>query len=80
MEEIPALVEQNDTMIHEIQHIPYKSDQKEIKKLQEKDPHYTKLLENMKLKNERSKGNCNLGPLGKLYKKVKDHGRNLECQ
>ena len=57
MEDIPALVEQNDTTNHEIQHIPYKSDQEEIKKLQEKDPHYSKLLENMKLKSERSKGN-----------------------
>ena len=33
---IPAQVEQSDTMIHEIQHVPLKFDIEEICKLQEK--------------------------------------------
>ena len=42
-------------MIHEIKDVPLKSDLEEIKKLQEKDPHYAKLIENMKWKHEKIK-------------------------
>ena len=51
----PAQVEQNDTMIHEMKHIQLKFDLEEIRKLLEKDPHYAKLIENIKLKNEKIK-------------------------
>ena len=40
-------------MIHEIQHVLLKSDQEEIRKLQEKDFHHAKLIENMKLKKKK---------------------------
>ena len=50
MKETLAQVEQNKTMIHGIQHIPLKSDQEELRRLQENDPHYAKSIENMKLK------------------------------
>ena len=45
--------------------------QEEIREIQEKHPHYTKLIKNMKLKNENSKRNCSLDPHGMLYKKIK---------
>ena len=48
-EEHLVQVEQNGTMIHKI-HVSLKFDQEEIRKLQEKDPHYTKFIQNMKLK------------------------------
>ena len=50
--ETPTQVEQNYTMIHEIQYLPFKCDQEEIVKLQETDPYYAKLIQNMKLRNE----------------------------
>ena len=78
-EEIPAQTEQNDTMIHEIQHIPLKSDQEEIRGLQGKDPYYAKLIENMKKKNKRSKGDHGLDPHGTLYKKIKGHGKEFRA-
>ena len=43
-------MEENDIMIHEIQHVPLKCDQDKIRKIQEKDPYYAKLIENMMLK------------------------------
>ena len=49
-QEIPAQVEENDTMIHEIFYIPLNFDQEDIRKLQEKDTYYAELIENMKLK------------------------------
>ena len=36
----PTQVDQNDTMIHEIQHVPMKCYQEKIRKLQETYPHY----------------------------------------
>ena len=77
--ETPTQVEANDTMIHEIQHVPLISDQEEIRKLQETDPHYTKLIENMKLKNKRSKGDYSLDPHEALYKKIKDHEKEFRA-
>ena len=56
-------------MIHEMQHVPLKPDQKEIRKLQETDHHHAKLIENMKLRNKISKGDCSLDHHGVLYKK-----------
>ena len=50
-------------MTHEIQHVPLKSDQEDVGKLKEKDHHYAKLIENMKLKNKRSKGDYRFRPL-----------------
>ena len=53
--ETPAHVEKNENMKHEIQHVPLKCDPEEVKMLQETDPHYAKLIKNMKMKNKISK-------------------------
>ena len=63
----------NYAVIPEIQYIPLKFGQEEVQKLKEKNPHYAKLIENIKLKNEGSKGDYSLDPHGALYKKIKDH-------
>ena len=47
-------------MKHEIQHVPLKFDQKEIRKLQETDPLYAKLVKNINVRNEICKGNYSL--------------------
>ena len=62
-----------------------KFDKEEIRKLQETDPHYAILVENINLKNERSKGDYSLDPHGTLYKKIKDNslghnGTTRSCQ
>ena len=51
--------------------------QEEIRKLQDKGPHCAKLIENMKLKNKRSKGDYTLDPHGTLCKKIKDHEKEF---
>ena len=77
IEETSAQVEQHDTMIYEVQHVPLKFDQIEIRKLQEKDPYYAKLIKDMKLKNKRRKGDYSLDSHRILYKKIKDHGKEF---
>ena len=76
-EEIPVQLEQNDTMRYEIQHVPLKFDQEEVRKLHEKGPHYVKLIENMKLKNKGGQEHYNLDLFGTLHKKIRDHGKEI---
>ena len=64
-------------MTHEIHDVASKFDQEEIRKLQGKDPHYVKLIENMKLKSKTRKGDYNLDPNGTLHQKIKDHGKKF---
>ena len=58
--EHPTQLEQNETLIHEIQHVSKKFNQEEIRTLQERDPHYVELIEYMKMRNEVSKGDYSL--------------------
>ena len=77
--ELPTLAEQDEIKIHEIQHVPLKLDLEEIKKLQEINPKYSKLIKNMKTRNETFKGDLSLDPQGVLSKKIQDHEKNLRC-
>ena len=56
----------SEIMIHEIQHVPLKFMQEEMRKLEQKDAHYAKLIMNMKLRNMISKGDYSLDPHGIL--------------
>ena len=67
-------------MIHEIQGVPLKVDQEEIRGLQEKDLNYVRVIVNMKLKTERSKADYSLDPHRTLYEKIKDHEKEFKVQ
>ena len=49
------------------------------KNLQETDPHYAKLIKNMKMKDKISKGDYCLDPHGVLYKKVQDQEKEFRA-
>ena len=63
-------------MVHEI-HVLLRSYPEEIRKLQEKNLHCDKLIENMNFENKWCKGDYSLDPHGTLYKKVKYNGKEF---
>ena len=77
MKETLPQLEQNYITIQKIQYVPLKFNIEEIRKLQEADPQYAKLIENMKPKNKMSKQDYSLDLHGALYKKIKDHGKEF---
>ena len=62
-----------------MQCVPFKCNEKVISKLQETDPHYVKLIKNIKLKNEISIRDHRLYLHGVLYKKIQGHGKEFRA-